>query len=135
MSKKIFGVPWIINQMVNEKVNDSNDEVIQIVLGRLAVKTQQSEFRKENGINEDWHKYHQIVGPHDRGCGCIYCTIFHRYVSTKMSAHRLRRRIDAYDYMCRPYDGPVDFKHLNSLEKEWRTLKAQKDQLKKLAGL
>ena len=133
-SKKIYGTPLIVVHRIKKEVENSNDRVIELVLERIAMKAQQSEFRRDYGVNEDWHRLHTQTGPSDRGCGCFYCQTFHRYVSTKMSAHRLRRRIDNYDYMCRPYE-PTDYSHLRELEKEWVRLKALKNQIKALTGL
>lgn len=133
-SKKIYGIPLIVAHRVKQAVDSSNDRVIEMVLERIATKAQQSEFRTEYGVNEDWHRQNIPTGAHDRGCGCFYCETFHRYVSTKMSAHRLRRRIDNYDYMCRPYE-PTDYSHLRALEEEWVRLKALKNQIKGLTGL
>jgi hypothetical protein len=134
-STKIYGTPLIVARRVKEIVDNSNDVVICTVLERIAIKSQQSDFRIEYGVNEDWHRHHTIVGPIDRGCGCVYCETFHRYVSTKISAHRLRRRIDDYDYMCRPYEGHVDYQHLSLLGEEWVRLRKLKNQIKALTGL
>lgn len=133
-SKKVYGIPLLVAQMVRENIENSNDKVIEIVLERIAVKAQQLENRREYGVNEDWHKHHTISGPYDKGCGCFYCQMFHRYVSTKISAHRLRRRIDNYDYMCRPYE-PTDYNKVKLLTEEWIRLQALKNQIKQLTGL
>lgn len=132
-SKKIYGTPLVVAHRVRKAVEESNDRVIEIVLERIAVKSQQLEFREEYGVNEDWHK-HNSAGLHSRGCGCVYCETLHRYVSTKVSAHRLRRRIDNYDYMCRPYE-PTDYSKLKLLEQEWVRLRELKNQIKALTGL
>jgi hypothetical protein len=133
-NKKIYGIPLIVAHRVNKIVNDSNDKIIELVLEHIAIKSQQSEFRIEYGVNEDWHRNHTPIGPYDRGCGCVYCETFHKYVSTKISAHRMRQRIDNYDYMCRPYE-PTDYKHLKLLREEWIRLRALKNQIKQLTGL
>lgn len=133
-NKRIYGIPLIVAHRVKQAVASSNDRVIEIVLERIATKARQSEIRVEYGVNEDWHRQNVPTGPHDRGCGCFYCETFHRYVSTKMSAHRLRRKIDNYDYMCRPYES-MDYSHLRALEEEWVRLKALKNQIKELTGL
>ena len=134
LNKKIYGIPLIVAQKVREGVEKSNDKVIEIVLERIAIKAQQSDNRTEYGVNEDWHRQHTIVGPYDRGCGCLYCEAFHRYVRTKISAHRLRRMIDNCDYRCYPFD-PADYKQLRALEAEWVRLKTLKNQIKELTGL
>jgi len=133
--RKIYGTPLTVAQMVDNIVDNSNDIVILTVLERLAVRAQQEEFRKNNGIKEDWHKNHKITGPYDRGCGCKYCQALHHYIATKMSAHRLRRRIDAYDYTCRPYENTMGYEQLKQLEKEWPKLRAIKEEIRLQAGL
>jgi len=134
-NKKVYGIPLIVSLRVKEIINNSNDVIIERVLEHIAIKAQQSDMRIEYGVNEDWHQHHTIEGMNDRGCGCLYCQTFHRYVNTKVSAHRLRRRIDDYDYMCRPYEGSTDYKTLSDLEKEWVRLRAFKNQIKQLTGL
>jgi hypothetical protein len=133
-SKKIYGIPLSVAHRVKEEVDNSNDRVVLIVLERMAVKAQQLEYREEYGVNEDWHK-HYVPGLHSRGCGCLYCETLHRYVVTKVSAHRLGRRLDNYDYTCRPYDNPTGYTHLKQLNTEWVRLKKLKDQIKALTGL
>lgn len=134
--KKIYGVPSFISRQVNKIVDESNDRVIELVLTRMLKRASQENYRESIGFNEDWHKNHKITGRYERGCGCLYCQLLHRYISTKISARQLRRRIDnSYDYMFHPFDNPEGLNHLNQLEKEWPRLKEQKNQIAVLAGI
>ena len=82
---------------------------------------------EEYGVNEDWHKHHTITNRNQQGCGCIYCQALSKYVNTKMSAHRLRKRLDNWDYV---YDSIKDAEatqQLAALEKEWPILKKSQE--------
>lgn len=134
-AKKIYGVPLIVAQRVNKELEGSNDKVILLVLERMAIKAQQKEYREIYGVDEDWHARHKISGLYDRGCGCAYCQAVHRYVSTKITAHRTQRRLDRYDYMLHPHDNFLGFEQLKMLNKEWPKLREVSHQMKQLAGL
>jgi hypothetical protein len=133
-NKKIFGVPLEVARRVNQLVNTSNDTIIELVLEHMAIKAQQLDYRQEIGVNEGWHQNHRIVGLYNRGCGCLYCNTVHLYISTKVSAHRLRRRIDDYDW-CRPAIDTQATQQLRLLEQEWPHLRELSHQIRDLAGL
>jgi hypothetical protein len=135
MSENIYGLPLIVARKVQEEIDKSNHLVIEELFNRLAIKMQQIEFRIQYGVNEDWHAHHKISNQYDRGCGCIYCQAMHRYISTKISAHRLRRRIDDLNFMYNPYDTPQGLQHLQELEKEWPKLRAVSHQIRDMCGL
>lgn len=135
MKKSPVVIPIYMDAVIQEKLLESNCEVIAKVFERLAIKVQQSELRQSFGVNEDWHKLHKVMGLYDRGCGCYYCQAVHKYVTTKVKAHRLQRRLDSYDYMLRPYDTPEDSKTLKELNKEWRQLRDESHQIRDTLGL
>jgi hypothetical protein len=134
-NKKIYGVPLSVARRINEGLADSNILVIETVLARFDIKLQRKEWRERYGVNEDWHKLHKIGNPVDKGCGCMYCQAVHRYVSAKVSHHRLRRRLDDWDYMYRPYETPESLRQLRLLENEWPELRKIKENMRMLAGL
>lgn len=132
--KKNNGAPLIVARLVDERLAD-NTLVLVEVLGRMDIKMQQAEWRERYGVNEGWHQTHKTPGLYDKGCGCAYCLAVNYYTRVKVSAHRLQRRLDDFDYMCRPYDTSESFRHLQSLRTEWPRLRAIKEEMRKLAGL
>jgi hypothetical protein len=134
MEEYSTNLPLILRSEIEKSLEEANVEILALVLEKRFIRENQSDLRKQLGVNEDWHKHHCIDGPSARGCGCAYCTLWHRYVSTKVSAHRLRRKIDD-DYMYNPYDNPASVKHLHELEKEWPELRQQKRKLAVELGL
>ena len=132
--KKIYGIPLSLARRINKEVDKSNSLVIANVLARIDAKMQQTEYRELNGVNEDWHKHHRIEGEHSKGCGCTYCIALHLYIKGKISAHRMRRRLDSYNYVSSPYED-LGYNQLHELEKEWPELREKKENIRILAGL
>jgi len=134
-NKKIYGVPISVARRIKQGIDTSNDIVIQLALTNMHIKIQQKELREEYNVNEDWHKHFTISGPYVKGCGCVYCNALVRYVMTKISAHRLRKRIDNLDWCMQSYDIPQGIEQLRLLEKEWPQLRAVKNQIKAELGM
>lgn len=133
--KETVSVPLVVTQRINEILANNPLIVLEEVLERMDLRMQQAEWRAYYGVNEDWHRQNKTCGLYDQGCGCAFCKALHRYVSTKVSAHRLQRRLDDYDYMCRPYEFTEPYRHLKLLSEEWPRLRAIKEQIRALTGL
>lgn len=131
-TKRIFGTPMSVARRIESGITASNQRIIEIALERVHIKAQQKELRQQYGVDEDWHKHHTINSPNIRGCGCVYCVALARYVNTKVSAHRLRRRLDDW-YWQMP--APTDHRQLQELENEWPKLRAVKNQIKTELGM
>lgn len=134
-NKKIYGVPLVVARKVEKIVAENNILVISEVLARMDNRMQQAEWREFYGVNEDWHKHHKISNQYSRGCGCLYCQVVQRYVATKISAHRLRKRIDDDYYVLRPTIDTAPLEHLKLLENEWPELRKRKELMRISAGL
>lgn len=135
MKKEPVAIPLAMDLAIQRMLVESNSDIIAEVMGRFAKREQQMELRIAFGVNEDWHNTHRIRGLYDRGCGCLYCQTVHKYVISKVQAHRLQRRIDSCDYMLRPYDSPDDFKNLRMMNKEWRRLREESHEIRDLLGI
>lgn len=123
-----------VARRIEQEVIASNQLIISIALERMHIRTQQGDLRQKYHVNEDWHKRDTITGPRQQGCGCVYCVALARYVNTKISAHRLRKRMDDW-YWQMPQDGPMGLKQLHELEDEWPKLREAKNQIKAELGL
>lgn len=128
-------MPLSVAQEVTRRADNQLQQVLSITLDKLSVLSQQAKAREEYGINEDWHRLHTITGPYAQGCGCVYCQALARYVQVKVLAHRVRSRLDRWDYV---YDADEDKRatqQLEQLTEEWQKLRTAKNQIRLRAGL
>lgn len=128
-------MPLVVTRRVNELVNKSNIVILEILLEQQCVKLRQLELRETYGVNEDWHEHCKISNPIQQGCGCEYCKALSHYIQVKFMAHRLKKRLDNWDYV---YDSVRDARateNLFALETEWPRLRAIKNQIKIELGL
>jgi hypothetical protein len=134
--KKVFGVPLFVTQMVTDRVNAENDLVILKLLDNMVKNAQQEDWREIYNVNLEWHRNKKNrISLYGNGCGCQVCQIMHRYVATKVSAHRLHRRLYDWDWCGPIYDDPSSVQQLQMLEKEWPKLRELSHQMREVAGI